>query len=390
MPWSSLIAQDRVAAILQRTIASDRVAHAYLFHGPDGVGKRAMALEFASALLCERAADEACGKCLACTKVARLIHPDVHVLFPEPKDTPRDEVRERLTLLAKNPYEVVDFVRRPSLADPEKTSNKQVIYHVHRIHEDLHKPMSYRPVEGRYKVAIITDAHLLRTEAANAFLKLLEEPSSRTVFILVTSRPDRLLPTILSRCQQVRLTSLSDEAIADALIQRESIDPERAMVIARMSGGSYAEALELLGNEDIAAGRERILWFMRYTYQRDIEKLAPLLDEMAGEGRERAKSTLLLIQTWVRDLVRYRHTGSTDGITNVDQAKSIADFCKGLPQADLEGMVLVVEEAYGLAERNVNLPLLFTVLSGCLRRAMKGEAGVRLYIPLAEPSSEAA
>ena len=136
------------------------------------------------------------GRCLACTKVGRLLHPDVHVLLPAPKDADTDDLRARLETLAKNPYATVDFVRRPSLDDPAKTSNKQAFYPVARINDELRRAMSYRPVEGRYKVAIMTDADLLRTEAANAFLKLLEEPAPQTVFILITSRPDRLLPTI--------------------------------------------------------------------------------------------------------------------------------------------------------------------------------------------------
>jgi DNA polymerase III subunit delta' len=390
MPWSDLIDQQRVTMTLRRAIESDRVAHAYLFHGPDGVGKRATALEFAAALLCERASGDACGRCLACTKASRLIHPDLHVLFPEPKDTPVEEVRERLALLAQNPYAVTDFARRPSLADPAKTSNKQVQYHVARIHDDLIRPMSFRPVEGRYRIAVITDAHLLRTEAANAFLKLLEEPGSRTVFILTTPRPERLLSTIVSRCQKVRFDLLADEAIAEALVERAGADLTHATVVARMASGSFAYALDLLQEESVMEDRLRVVNFMRNAYGRKFEELSRMLDDMASMGRERVKTLLVLLQMWIRDLIRYRATGDESGITNVDQMKAITDFCSGVPDADLEGMVLLVEEAHGLVERNVSLPLLLVVLSERLRRAMHGQHGLRLYLPLAEPEPEAA
>ena len=197
MSWRNLIEQPRVVETLQRAVASRRVAHAYLFYGPDGVGKRAAALAFAQTLQCEQGGDDACGACRACDKVSRLIHPDVHVLLPHPSDADPADIAERLRRLAEHPYAAVDFVRRPSLKDATAASNKQAFYAVGRINAELRQSMSFRPMEGRYKVVIMTDADLMRIEAANAFLKLLEEPGPQTVFILTTSRPDRLLPTIL-------------------------------------------------------------------------------------------------------------------------------------------------------------------------------------------------
>src|SRR5690606_11296350 len=119
------------------------------------------------------------------------------------------------------------------------------IYHVERIREEITQTMSFRPVEGRYKITIMTDADLLNDSAANAFLKLLEEPTPRSVFILTSRRPDQLLPTILSRCQRVRFDPLAPELIEEALITRKGVDPEFASAVARMADGSYADALDL-------------------------------------------------------------------------------------------------------------------------------------------------
>ena len=192
MGWTDIIGQQRVQDALRRAIETGRVAHAYLLIGPDGVGKRAVALAFAQALQCEHGLADPCGQCTACVKVARLLHPDLHLLFPCPKDASSEDVAERLRLLGENPYEELDYVRRPSLTDATKSSNKQAFYSVDRINVELKRALSFRSHEGRYKIAIIIDADALRVEAANAFLKLLEEPTPNSVFLLTTSRVDRV------------------------------------------------------------------------------------------------------------------------------------------------------------------------------------------------------
>ena len=377
------IGQERVLETLHRAVAGGRVAHAYLFHGPDGTGKRAVALYFAQALLCERGSPAPCGTCNACSRVLRLIHPDVHVLFPHPTDVSDDEVNERRRLLAQNPYAVIDFVRRPSLTDAAKASNRQAHYTIARVHEELHRPMSFRPVEGRYKVAVVIDADLMRVEAANAFLKLLEEPTPQTVFLLTTARPDRLLPTIASRCQKLRFDLLESDAIAEALVEGEGLDPTHATLVARMADGSYAQALDLAVGDDLAAQREQVVAFLRDVYRGGADA-GKRVETMAALGREQAKNHLRLMLRWVRDLVLFREMGVQAPLVNVDQAESIARFSRNLPAADLPAMVLRIEEALELIERNTHATLVFQVLSQRLSLAMRGGRSASLFVPLAE------
>jgi DNA polymerase-3 subunit delta' len=192
MAWNGIINQQRVIEALKREISQQRVGHAYLFHGPDGVGKRAVAFALAQTLQCkerktggEIADAVACGVCSACMKAQKMMHPDIHVLFPYPTDAKPEDIAERLRFFSENPYAPFDYVRRPSLNDPNKVSNKQAIYTVARVNEDLRRSMSFKPVEGQYKVVLLTDVEAMRLEAANAFLKLLEEPAGSTVFILI-------------------------------------------------------------------------------------------------------------------------------------------------------------------------------------------------------------
>ena len=387
MSWDTLINQKRVASALRRAIERERVAHAYLFHGPQGVGKRAVALVFAQALQCEEEGSMPCNACPPCNKVRRMVHPDVHVLFAEPSDVDPEDVARRRERLAEEPYATVDFVRRPALDDPSASSNKQAFYSIARINEDLRQSMSYKPVEGRYKVCIMTDADLLRTEAANAFLKLLEEPAPRTVFILNTSRPDRLLPTILSRCQRFRFDSLTHEDIEKALVQRAGLDGEKAAPLARMADGSYSRALDLMNNDQLMAGRKLVIGFLRQAYLQNINKQADLVQQMSKMGRERVKGLLRLMLRWIRDLVLYRVVGAEAALVNVDQRRSIARFCENVPDADLEAMIDIVEQAIEMAGRNVHLGLLLTVLSQALGRAMRGSQAGRLFRPLDVPKA---
>ena len=386
MSWSSIIGQRHVIEVLESSVASDRVAHAWLFFGPDGVGKRAVALEYAQTLLCEHGAPRACGTCRSCVKVSRMVHPDLHVLFPHPTDATPTEVAERIQLLGENPYAAVDFVRRPVLGSTSRPSNKQALYTVGRVHEEVRQALSYRSVEGRYKIAIMLDADLLRTDAANALLKVLEEPTPWTVFILTTSRPESLLLTVLSRCQRIRFEALSAATIEEALVDREGVEPAMAAPIARMANGSYTTALDLAQNEALHDLRRLVLDYLRMSWSGNITRLTDLIERMAGLGRDQVGYVLGLMLQWVRDLVLYRSLGEEAPLINVDQAKAVAKFVQHLPHADLEAMASMIEEAIGLVRRNVHVSLTLIVLSQSLGLAMRGSHGGCLYAPLCEDS----
>ena len=385
------INQDRARDVLRRAVAAGRVAHAYLFHGPDGVGKRAVALEFAQALLCESASGNACGQCIACQKVARGVHPDLHVLMPQPKDAASDEVVRRLSMLFEDPYATVDFARRPVLDDPNRSSNKQAGYHIERVHEQLHRTFSFKPVEGAWKIGIVTDAHLFGGRSANAFLKLLEEPSPRTVFVMTTSRVDHILPTILSRCQRVAFAPLPPEEISARLQEVADLAPKDANIVARMADGSFSRATELAANESLLLMRQAVVELFRaiWAYDRrgqpsDHDLLIDLIAQHAALGRERVKNLFRLILSWLGDITVYRASGETSLLVNIDQAEEVTKFADAVPDADVGAMVGLVEEAFELATRNVNLNLLLTRLYNEMRRAMRGEVTDRLYVPLVE------
>ncbi len=388
MAWSSVLDQERVVQTLRRALTQERVAHAYLLHGPDGVGKRAVAYEMARALQCPEQAAEACDACPTCRKTRRMVHPDVHVNLPHPwsqeKDRDEEDMGKRIRRLGDNPYAAIDYVRRPSLADPSETSNQQVYYRIDQVRQDIIQPMSLARGEGAYKVNVLIDAEKMREEAANTFLKLLEEPPPQTVFLLTTNRPEQLLPTILSRCQQLRFDPLLPETIEQALVDRENMAPDEASMLSRMADGSYSRALELAENDALMTSRELVLDYFRAAYTQKVESLDSCIQELKSQGRERVKSVLRLMLRWMRDLLLYRTMGEEAPLVNVDQKEAVARFCNNLPDADLEGMVTLVEEAMELAERNVRVALVLTALAQGLARAMRGQEVESLYVPLSE------
>ena len=201
MGFAEILGHDRIKTILATALRHGRLPPALLFSGPDGVGKKALALVCARALVCERGHDDACGQCAACTRAARGLHPDVVLVEPDGATIKIDRVRE------------------------------------------VAREIGARPFEARSRGFVIDDAHLLTEQAANALLKCLEEPCQTSHVLLVTSAPQALLPTIRSRCQTLRVGTLPPGLLAEHLEADRGLPREDAHLRAVLSGGSLGAAL---------------------------------------------------------------------------------------------------------------------------------------------------
>ena len=394
MPFSSVVGQDRATGVLRHALESGRVAHAYLFHGPAGTGARAAAFALGQALLCERRGasappDDACGLCPPCERAARLVHPDLHVYLPFPRTSTqagRDErpadYADRLARLAGDPYAPADYRAQAKLGDAAP-STKNVEHRRVPLGPDegLERDMRYAPVEGRRTVGVLVDADRVRPEAANSLLKLLEEPNPSAVLILTAERLSAVLPTLVSRCQQVRFDPLAPEVVEAALAAR-GVEPARAAFVARMADGSFTRALELVGSDALADERALALTFLRAAYSGLPERLSPVVDVAAAMGREPLRRWLGLVLTWVRDLVLARAAGTAAPIVNVDQAAEIGAFVAHLPDADLGAMAALVDEATLALASNTSPALVLAVLGHALADAMRGRGTGHLVTPL--------
>ena len=210
MRFRDLRGQDHATAVLRRAVASRHVPHAYLFEGPDGVGKRAAAYGLALALTCQVEPGEGCGTCESCRRIEAGLHPDVPLFAAETAQIVIEQAQVIVAMAATRPH------------------------------------------EAPARVIIIDDADRLNLNAGNCLLKTLEEPSARTHLILVTSAPDRILPTIRSRVQRVRFRALPAEALVALLTTAHGIDARRAAVATALADGSVTRALRAAGTEDDA------------------------------------------------------------------------------------------------------------------------------------------
>ena len=387
MPWTDVVGQDRAQQALRAAVAGGRVTHAYLLHGDQGAGTLAAALAFGQALLCEAPRDgDACGVCSACSRTTRLLHPDLQVYLPFPKvskpankdDRPGDYA-DRLAMIAEDAYRVADYRRLAKIGD-EEGSPKNAEHRIRPVEETLRSDMTMHAVEGGRRVGILPDVDHMRREAANSFLKLLEEPGPGVVLILTAERLDNVLPTILSRCQRVRFDGLPPASVEAALVARGT-DAATASFVARMAEGSLSRALQLRDSEALADARGLVVAFVRAAYGCRPTELGPLIETAAKKSRPALVRWLGYLQAWIRDLVLLRAVGADAPVVNVDQAETLSRFVAGVPAADLAAMAQHVADAAGLVEGNANATLVLTTLAHSLQAAMRGH-GAPLLVSL--------
>jgi DNA polymerase-3 subunit delta' len=360
MPFETIIGQSRVKAFFEKAIRSGRVSHAYLFVGDRGVGKEAAALELAKALLCPNQLNCDSTACPDCSRIAKLNHPDVQFIFPAPAKVKEEDYKQIVASIAENPYNRLELWANPTIS-------------IERI-RDIRRLSAVKSFEGRGRVVIIADSERLTAEAANALLKILEEPPPKMHLIMVSSKPSLLLPTITSRCQWVKFDPLATDDIETALIQRTGLEKKRARLTARLAGGSYRRALELI-DEDLQEMQTRALEFFRKCVQNEHQQLQfieELLVELQRDPKK-IKDLLNLASFWFRDAMLFTETGGKnhDLLINFDQEEVLQNFAASFPKADLFSAVGEIERALELMERNVQLHLILLVLLNQLRTYLR-------------------
>ncbi len=266
MPFSSIVGHDRQVTILKRALANNALAHAYLFSGEPGIGKRMTALALAAAVNCRTGGpDGGCGECPSCRRVASGSHPDVHAVVPDGDEIKIDQIRQ--------------------------------------VQEDL----ALKPFEGSKKILIVDSAECMNPASSNAFLKTLEEPPGDALIILVTPMPQSLLPTIRSRCQEIRFQPLPRQVLAQALAQKRGLPESDARFLAALAQGSMGRGLEM-DSEQEQTERDQFaaLWegLARMTAG---EVLA--LAEGYAKDRERFDRMLAIGAECLRDALVFRETG---------------------------------------------------------------------------------
>jgi DNA polymerase III subunit delta' len=367
MSWSSIVGQERVKALLRRTLQSGQIAHAYLFYGPEGIGKDALSIEFAKALICAKGGQEACGVCHNCQRMDSFQHPNIKLVFALPVgknekngDDPITvlteaqvvEVQEQIQAKAKDPYRRIDITR----ANFIKINSVR----------DIKREAAMSRIEDGNKIFIMFNADMMNNEASNSLLKTLEEPLPGTILLLTTSAKDQLLPTIVSRCQLIKCDLLSDAEIETALLTYDNINKNIARIVAQLANGSYSNARRL-SVQDLTEERKDVIEFLRLVLGKRKTVLIDAIDEIASStDRSGIERWLKVLQSWLRDALFIQQKAYTPILE--DEKQSMENFVRNFQQANLIAAIQSVEKAIAHLDKNVYLHLILTILAIDLRK----------------------
>ncbi len=296
MLFKQVIGQQDIKERLVRMVNENRVSHSLLFTGPEGNGKLAMAIAFAQYLNCLNPTNgDSCGECSSCKKYNKLVHPDLHFVFPVIKTSSEKNpvsdtyIAEWRQLLNDKPY----FSLTTWLNQIRKEGeNKQGAIFTAESSEIIRK-LSLKTFEGKFKVMIIWMPEKMNEATANKLLKILEEPFPNTVFILVSNQPDEMISTILSRTQQLKIPSFTDADIKDFVIKQYNVSEPDAIGAAKVANGNVIEAMEQVHrSEDNQFFFDSFIHMMRYSYARKVKDMLNWVEDMSRQPREKQRNFL--------------------------------------------------------------------------------------------------
>lgn len=369
MFFRDIIGQQEVIERLIKDAQRGTVPHALLFTGPEGTGKLQTAIAFARYLLCRDKGNDtdSCGKCPSCVKMDKLVHPDLHFVFPvinKSKSSERSTISDdeittwRECVLEKQYFGFEEWL---SAIDAE---NKQASIFVTESESILSK-LSLKSVEGGYKIMIIWHAEKMNQQCANSLLKLLEEPPAQTVFILTTDTPEQMLETILSRTQRIDFRRIPEQEIAERLQgPGYHLDQETAQKIAHLSGGSWLKAISALRvNAESDEFFDYFTQLMRLSYGRKLKDLKRWSESIAGGGREWQKRFLAYCQRMIREnFICNFHNPDLNYMTEQERQFSVR-FAPYVNENNIIGLMEVLSDAQRDIEQNVNSKMVFFDLS---------------------------
>lgn len=349
---------------LSQAVLTQHIAHAQLFHGPNGGAQLAMALAFTSFLFCtNKQGDDACGQCPSCQKVHRGIHPDLIFMFPTVTTKKVKEAESDVFLpewrkfLLDSPYRTLpDW-----LAAMGAEGNKQGNIPVEETRKLIPK-ISLKPFEAEFKVVLIWHPESLNLSSGNALLKTLEEPPKSTLFLLVCADAQKLLTTILSRTQRVSIQAVDEADLVTYLIKKEGIDSDRAQNLAYSAEGNIAWALDKAKTENLSTSTWFADW-MRAVYSKNLSKLASLADQYDGLQKEEQKGLLEYALHIFRQCL-YQIADAPTLIKALEKERGfITNFSKTLNREAIERISEQLSTAYYHLERNGRAKMIHLDLS---------------------------
>lgn len=319
--FKEIVGMPHVKGYLQKAIELNRISHAYIFSGEAGSGKRLLADAFAAAILCEAGQIDACMECASCKKVTSGNHPDlIHVTHEKPNTISVDEIRVQ----------------------------------VNRI-------VAVKPYSGRYKVYIISEAHKMSIQAQNALLKTIEEPPEYAVIILLTSNEQELLPTIASRCVNLRLRPVRQELVQKYLMDNFQIPDYKAKVCASFAQGNIGKAVRIATSEEFNNLKDEVLSFVKHVHDMPVHEIIDYMKNLYQYKLE-INDYLDFMAVWYRDVLLFKATKDMNGAIFSDEAHEIMRQANRISYDGLETIIQALDNAKRRLEANVGFDLTMELL----------------------------
>lgn len=364
MRFSDIPGHNEIKSYLVSAHKNNRIAHAQLFSGIPGSANLALALAFASYIMCPHKKDgDSCGECENCQRMDKLIHPDLHFFYPKPSAKPKDydkalsdSLKKWRELITQNSFpDLGDWISINGFESKNLLISKEDSKHII-------KTVSMKSFEGDYKIVFLWYPEFMHQSAANAILKVLEEPPTNTIYFLVSSAYENLITTITSRTQLISVPPFTSEEIENYLIRKKNIEATRAKKVAHLANGSMSNAIRELENTGEIAYQEFQEW-MRNCFKRDYTELAQLSESFGRRSKSDQKSHLEY------GLVLTRESSlSTAEFGNIeshsDEEKDfIVKFGKANSLASMEQVHHLLSSALNDLERNANPRITYMNLS---------------------------
>lgn len=375
MRFSEIPGQKEIIGKLVNTVNQGRVSHAQLFAGPEGCGSLAIALAYAQFVSCEdRLPGDSCGKCKSCIKYEKLIHPDLHFVFPVIKDKRSNEpvsdnyIEQWRDFVKQSPYFSLN-----NWLDSIEVGNAQGLIFASEASEIIRK-LSLKTFESDYKILILWLPEKMHISTANKLLKLIEEPPEKTLFILVSEEPDKIIPTIASRCQMVKVPSFKTPDIAGFLQEMYSVPVNHAADIARVTNGNIVRSIEMCKSQDTTIlNLERFKSLMRFAWKRDIISIIAWSEEIASIGREPQKSFISFALRLVRENLMLTLGQMKNSIVYLtgEEAEFSSKFHPFINQDNAYSFTEELNLAFSHVEANGNARIIFLDLALKLTRLIK-------------------
>jgi len=364
MFFKDIIGQTEIKRQLIQSVKDGYIPHARLLSGPEGVGKVALALAYARYLSCtNRNETDACGHCPSCIKYNKLSHPDLHFVFPIVKNDKKkkeicdDYLTEWRTFVLQNPY----FSLTSWLNFIGAENSQGMIYA--RESDEIIRKLNLKAYESEYKIMLVWLPEKMHEACSNKLLKMIEEPPSQTVFLLISEAPDRVIGTIQSRTQRLPIPPILPEDMENALSAMVTNDSERSNLV-HLANGSYLKALEIIETGlEAEQNLEMFKTIMRNAWRKDIKNMKAEAEKFAALGRERQKYFLAYSQNMIRENFLYRLNLPEINYLNAEEAGFSVNFSPYVNEKNVEELMEELSLAEKHIESNVNPRMVFFDLS---------------------------